>query len=91
MPSYSDQDFSEVESYVSLFYNYPVIQSIKLYYDNSINSINSNTSNNNNDDEEEEESSSSIFGSMHKPVKNLFPIFINYVYECYIQIQKVKF
>ncbi len=33
MPSYSDQGFSEVESSVSLFYNYPVIQTLKLYYD----------------------------------------------------------
>ncbi len=31
--SYSDQCFSDVESSVSLFYNYPVIQSLKLYYD----------------------------------------------------------
>ncbi len=33
VPSYSDQGFSEVESSVSLFYNYPVIESLKLYYD----------------------------------------------------------
>ncbi len=32
MPSCSDQGFSEVESSVSLFYNYPEIQSVKLYY-----------------------------------------------------------
>ncbi len=33
VPSYSDQDmFSEVESSVSLFCNYPVTQSLKLYY-----------------------------------------------------------
>ncbi len=32
---YSDQGFSEVESSVSLLYNYPVLQSLK-YYDSHL-------------------------------------------------------
>ncbi len=32
MQFYSDQGFSEVESSVSLLYNYPVLQNLKLYY-----------------------------------------------------------
>ncbi len=36
MPSYSDQSFSDVESSVSLLYNYPVIQSLKLYNDEHV-------------------------------------------------------
>ncbi len=33
VPFYSDQGFCEVESSVSLLYNYPVLQSLNLYFD----------------------------------------------------------